>query len=503
MYTSYSQSSEQRADLSLIQVSSNTSPSLAMPIMTPIKIRGKKKTGLKDTLEFIRKPQSLGKRPPSPVLASQAPANKTPRHAAPRSETVGYQSSLEQLPLEVLEQIFFHCLNVSLPQASTVIGLKLASHRVKCHLTRRVFNSADGTEYPCALATIFPTSRDHREAQSAILRLRWMTLPFFQKLIPDFVVKTLVRELGGRDFQWMDHRPVVAKDVEPLIRRCVEDNAHRGNITPLQELPACWNIDWPMTESSSPKPSRVLNIKPQPPPGDATNMLSIYVVIGLRDGIVTIWDPSFDENGTYGRVLLTHKRWRALCCLEGCRIPDKLLHGPWTDEKCEFLEILIRGKAKVDWIETTSGEVAKKGLLDALREHNAWAMKLLLTRLPCPPDSKSTEHYVNEESRDMNIWSPFNFREDPILGGVGVAPEYEHWRIAVIEEGCDKDVVDALLDAPHPVVDLEGTEVSRWVVMEDSRGNERATWLRLRLRIGLGSGVHSISELQSRWGGPC
>lgn len=476
-----------------------------MPIMTPIKIRGKKETGSKDTLKSFPKPQSLGKRPPSPVLVSQAPANKTPRHAAPRSETARYQSPLEQLPLEVLELIFFHCLNVSLPQASNAIGLKLASHHVKCHLTRRVFNSADGTEYPCALATIFPTSRDHREAQSAILRLKWMTLSFFQKLIPDFVVKTLIRELGGRDFHWMDHGPVVAEDIEPLIRRCVEDNAHRGNISPLQGLPACWNVDWPMTESSSPKPSRVLNIRPRPLPGDATDMLSVYVVIGLRDGIVTIWNPSCHDDMNNGTVL-THKRWRALCCLEGCRIPDKLLHGPWTDEKCEFLEILIRGNATVDWIETTSGEVAKKGLLDALREHNAWAMKLLLTRLPCPPDSRSTEHYVNEESRAMNLWSRFNIMDDPIRGGVGVVPEYEHWRIAVIEEGCDKDVVNALLDAPHPVVDLEGTEVSKWVVMEDSRGNEQAKWL--HLNIGSGSDVcstsyvHSIMKLQSRWG-PC
>jgi len=411
-----------------------------------------------------------------------------------------YKSSLEQLPAELLGEIFFLCLNISLPQASLVIGLKLASHHVKYQLTLKVLSSANSTEYPCALAAVFPTLREQREAQSAILRLKWMTLPFLKKIIPDFIVKTLVRELGGRSLRWMGRGPIISNDVEPLIRRYVDENAYRGNIARGQGLPAYWELEWPTSEPFSATSSNGSDVWSSLPSGEEdTDMGNVHVGIGLRDGLVTLWDPSLDnfmiEN--HEKASRQHMRWRLLCCLKGCRIPDKLLHGPWTDEKCEFLEILIRGNATVDWIETTSGEVAKEGLLQALRERNAWATRLLLARLPMPPDNEPTEYYANEEARAINQTSISSFREYPVRRGVGIVPEYEHLRIAVLEEGCDKGVVNALLNARRPDIDLVGTEVFNWALMAGIHGNERANWLRQRLQYQIlpTSNVHSSWDI--------
>lgn len=39
-------------------------------------------------------------------------------------------SLLEKLPTELLENIFFHCMNLDLPQASPIIGGKLSSQSV-------------------------------------------------------------------------------------------------------------------------------------------------------------------------------------------------------------------------------------------------------------------------------------------------------------------------------------------------------------------------------------
>lgn len=39
-------------------------------------------------------------------------------------------SQLEKLPVELLEDVFFYCLNVSLPKASPVIAGKLSSSSV-------------------------------------------------------------------------------------------------------------------------------------------------------------------------------------------------------------------------------------------------------------------------------------------------------------------------------------------------------------------------------------
>jgi len=312
-----------------------------------------------------------------------------------------------------------------------------------------------------------------------------MTLPFLKKMIPDFIVKTLVRELGLRKLKWMGHGPIVSKDLEPLIRRYIEDNAYRGNDVSVQGLPAYWEFKWPKRGLSPARPRDKLDQWPRlPPKEENTDMWNVLVGVGLRDGLITLWDPYLDNISIeiHFKISRQYMRWRILCCLENCRIPEKLLHGPWTDERCEFLEILIRGNATVDWIETTSGEIAKDGLLQALREHNAWATRLLLARLPTPPDNEFTDYYANEEARAMNKLSTSNFREHPVRRGVDIVPEYEHLRIAVLEEGCPKDVVDALLDAPRPAVNLEETEVFEWALMEGIHGNERANWLRQRLR---------------------
>lgn len=474
--------------------------------MTPIRIRGKKQTGSRHTLSSLLNPQSHGKRPPSPISSSQPPA-KAPRHATstptPRSVTARYKSPLELLPVELLEDIFFLCLNISLPQASLVIGLKLASHHVKYQLTLRVLSSANSSEYPCALAAVFPTFREQRESQSALLRVKWMTLAFLKKIIPDFIVRTLVRELGERNLQWMGREPITSKGIEPLIRRYVEDNAYRGNVTPVRGLPAYWEFQWPLSDPFPARRSNGPNVRPRLPPSEGDpDMGNVQVGIGLRDGLVTLWTPSPDDTSIedYKIVPRQHMRWRILCCLEGCRIPDKLLHGPWTAEKCEFLEILIRGNATVDWIESTSGEVAKQGLLQALREHNAQATRLLLARPLTSPDNEFTEYYANEEARAMNQPSISSFREDPVRRGVGIVPEAEHLRIAVLEEGCDKDVVNALLNAPHPAISLNETEIFQWALMEGIHGNERANWLRQRLRYEAfpTSNVHPF--LASRFG---
>lgn len=473
--------------------------------MTPIKIRGKRQTGSRHTVNSLMNAQSHGKRSPSLVSASQPPAN-IPRHTTstltPRSVTTRYKPPLEQLPVELLKDIFFLCLNISLPQASLVIGLKLASHHVKYQLTLRVLSSAN-SEYPCALAAVFPTLREQREAQSAILRLKWMTLSFLKKIIPNFIVKTLVRELGERKLHWMGRGPIISKDIEPLIRRYVEDNAYRRDFTPVQGLPAYWEFQWPTSDPLRSRRPNGTSVGPGlPSREDGTDMGKVHVGIGLRDGLVTLWETSLDDTRieNYDEVPRQHMRWRILCCLEGCRIPDKLLHGPWADEKCEFLEILIRGNATVDWIDSTSGEVAQEGLWQALREHNARATRLLLARPPMPPDNDFTRFYSNEEACALNQSSISSFREEPVRRGVGVMPEYEHLRIAVLEEGCDKNVVDALLDAPRPAINLNETEIFQWALMEGIHGNERANWLRQRLRYEEFPAGNVHSFLASRLG---
>lgn len=62
---------------------------------------------------------------------------------------------------------------------------------------------------------------------------------------------------------------------------------------------------------------------------------------------------------------------------EGFHIPEKLLHGPWTDDKASLLYVLVSFHGEIDWIDSLSGEAAKMGIKQAIREGNERAVAAL------------------------------------------------------------------------------------------------------------------------------
>ncbi|KAF2639396.1 hypothetical protein P280DRAFT_470764 [Massarina eburnea CBS 473.64] len=62
---------------------------------------------------------------------------------------------------------------------------------------------------------------------------------------------------------------------------------------------------------------------------------------------------------------------------EGFKIPEKLLHGPWTEGKASLLYVLVSLNGEIDWEHTMSGETAKEGLKEAIHERNEHAVAAL------------------------------------------------------------------------------------------------------------------------------
>lgn len=441
---------------------------------TPIKIRGKRASAR--TLHSTHNLGLKGKRPLSPTSRSSLPEAKlhrqnpnTPQQTA-RTRSL---SCLERLPIELLETIFFYCLNPGLPQASIAIGQKLDSTRVKSQLVLRTLSSPNSFEYPCAVSDVFPTLQEQARAQSAILRLPWMTLPFFRQLIPDYIVHTIIRELGARRLRWMGTGPMVSKESEPVIRQYLEDNAARFDHTGTKHfgLPAYWEIKW-----------HEVSVKQE-----------IILGIGLRDGLVTLRERETTSSAPWDSPGSPHdhqaphfSRWRIFGGVEGCQIPEKLLRGPWTDEKCEFLELLIRGNAEVDRINSTSGEVAEQGFWEAIEEHNARAVRALVARIGPrgrPEDAERT-WYPTQRPRHVNEnfsgYRDSTYREDPIRKGVGIVPRQEHLR-KTLEEGCPEDVLLALLGAAEVSFDLASPDIRLWVLQGEKVCDRRASLIQEEL----------------------
>jgi large subunit ribosomal protein L14e len=62
---------------------------------------------------------------------------------------------------------------------------------------------------------------------------------------------------------------------------------------------------------------------------------------------------------------------------EGFKIPEKLLHGPWTSDKTSLLYVLVSMNGEIDWEGSMAGETAKDGLMSAIEEGNERAVAAL------------------------------------------------------------------------------------------------------------------------------
>jgi hypothetical protein len=95
---------------------------------------------------------------------------------------------------------------------------------------------------------------------------------------------------------------------------------------------------------------------------------------------------------------------------EGFFIPDKLLHGPWTKDKVSLLYVLVSLNGEIDWAGSLSGETAKRGIKEAIREGSERAVAALA-----------------------------------VLLGVSKALTTEMLRFAVVECGCSVNILRHLL----------------------------------------------------------
>jgi len=246
----------------------------------------------------------------------------------------------------------------------------------------------------------------------------------------------------------MEDGPLVTKESEPVIRRYLEDNAARIDcarrsqmgMPPAREIKSYWEIKWI----------------------DKPEKREVMLGVGLQDGLVTLRERAiYSWDGQ--EVTFTHKapqfsKWRICGGVEGCQIPEKLLRGPWTNEKCDFLGLLIRGNAEVDRVNSTSGEVAEQGLWEAIEEHNARAVKALVARVDpyhAPWDIAFAPYGVDS-----------SYREDPICKGVGIVPRQEHLR-RTLEDGCTWEVLAALLEAAKVDFDITTPDIQLWAREND------------------------------------
>jgi hypothetical protein len=69
---------------------------------------------------------------------------------------------------------------------------------------------------------------------------------------------------------------------------------------------------------------------------------------------------------------------------QGFHVPEKLLHGPWTQDKASLLYVLVSLNGEIDWEGSMAGEAAKTGIREAVKEDNEYAVAALAVLLGVP-----------------------------------------------------------------------------------------------------------------------
>ena len=366
-------------------------------------------------------------------------------------------SALERLPVEILEPIFLQGLNLSLPRASPVLGSKLASEHVKSNLFLAVFPSEhDLLVNETSLLQILGSIDAIASLQSQLLVLRWMTPEFLDSVLEECMVRNTVRLFNQHGLGWVDLErtlrdeefyPVHTKHFDVLIASKeanveVIRSFYKQHASRLRDdgVWAIW-MDWTWRNESVRK--------------------KVKMRINFRESQIEITVKHI--SATQPRTIL--KYWsRALCCIRGCRIPHKLLHGPWSSVKCAQLERIFLGGGRIDFSgATTDEEVAASGLQDALAEHNVRPIRYLT-------GGRRFHENSPEENDERSAYSPEKAH------CIGVVVTTEHFKFALDKE-CPLSILGWLASAMNISVNWADKAITSWAIRKRSEGDERGEWL--------------------------
>jgi hypothetical protein len=297
-------------------------------------------------------------------------------------------SRLEQLPVELLELIFFFCLEINLPRASFKLGEKLARYETFEALTLYAFfDFGVQPDFHTPIHRSMVRQLDVRERillQNDILCCKWCTLDFLRSCAPAL--------MSLQASQWLQvARSFIEDGLD--VNNSLSVLEQNGNGVPLKSYPA---QDMPKTDVLGPKPmsnaSRIQALASLPP---ATDEEAIRRHFKLDDEasklpcIIThhfgtfIWEQGRFHPERLGRSIFAVRT-----------IPQHVLRGnPWTDGKVELLKILrqgiryLQGRPEI----AISKDAMFQGMRNAIIEGNKAALLVLLELyLTCVKYEKTT-----------------------------------------------------------------------------------------------------------------
>jgi hypothetical protein len=311
----------------------------------------------------------------------ERPSKRTKRTKPRQSAKL---SSLEQLPLELLENIFLNSLNPALPLCSRHLESQLSRDLLKCELTLNIL---------CL--------RKHEledAERGRLLACRFFTWPFIVRYT-QWAHRQGIEIKGLDDYQISSGGQSQGESLRTYEQRLDE------HLESLRDDQGC---------------------------------------IPFNHRIV------FQEEFPPVEITFPH-----LAGLKKIAIPEKILHGPWDNDAIRFLRLMILSWCTLDWLGTSTGEVAIQGAFDAIR---------------------------NGENEILTYF--FH------TSTVNVPPTTEMLRTAIVDAGCDLGTVYQILsgssdigkDVNYRPLDVMDNDIWHWIDDAKRKGDGRAARLTKMLR---------------------
>ena len=316
------------------------------PLKSVAEIRGSKKANAEDLATDVQETQH------------SSSAEKPGRNSS--------LSRIERLPTELVQQIFFDCLEVNMIKASTVLGKILSTESTYKLLILFAFFDDDGVN-PVETDNFKPVSyrrlpvQEKVRLQEAILSSPWCSLKRIQDCMPILTRLTMVQA-------WHEEHNTtksLSSEKPPNWVKSKFPESNMPDLPPLDENPALeeyFQVHPRSTDKEGARDTGSVQYLPWIRP---------YSVRLSRSGRL-----SKSCNDYKARLGPRQPSTLATRC-----IPDKLLTGqPWTLEKMQFLKLVRQGFRHLtrDLLLHISPAALFSGMADAINENEPAALAILL-----------------------------------------------------------------------------------------------------------------------------
>ncbi|PYH48144.1 uncharacterized protein BP01DRAFT_389433 [Aspergillus saccharolyticus JOP 1030-1] len=304
-------------------------------------------------------------------------------NSIPPSNQATVVSRLESLPVEIIQTIFLHSLEINLPRASPRLGEALSSATIYIWLIRLAFSSTNAgvdrdfftkefLPYPLDLKLgLSPVQR--RDLQTTLLACRWCTLPLMRRCQREYLLHTLRQKCRpGVDFVY--YRPEDEATLHSLLNE--EDSSSSSLLS---------SITTGQTIATNPGKGDLILLA-HPATSTTTKTHPHKLALYPQNGALQIRSPNdiYTSTHPFSPTSSAHPTtYRLPSCVTPsgtgplhARIPDKLLHPPFTPSKLEFLQLLCSADAYID--ETPAHDRSRRALRQTIRDREFGAFCTLL-----------------------------------------------------------------------------------------------------------------------------